>query len=87
MERCPTQAVLPLVGLAAEKVIRDRYELLPVKRQPAFVKQAAPVRVGMGLLKSPGTATDHLRPELIVRVGIEHGRVKPLFFDFARRAK
>ncbi|MGM0490594.1 MAG: hypothetical protein ACQESR_28035 [Planctomycetota bacterium] len=24
MERCPTQAVLPLVGLAAEKVIRDR---------------------------------------------------------------
>ncbi|MFO7905347.1 MAG: hypothetical protein ACQESR_28240 [Planctomycetota bacterium] len=25
MERCPTQAVLPLVGLAAEKVIRDRY--------------------------------------------------------------
>ncbi|MFO7904195.1 MAG: hypothetical protein ACQESR_01095 [Planctomycetota bacterium] len=27
MERCPTQAVLPLVGLAAEKVIRDRYNL------------------------------------------------------------
>ncbi|MGM0490982.1 MAG: hypothetical protein ACQESR_30015 [Planctomycetota bacterium] len=25
MERCPAQAVLPLVGLAAEKVIRDRY--------------------------------------------------------------
>ncbi|MFO7907571.1 MAG: hypothetical protein R6U98_33290 [Pirellulaceae bacterium] len=25
MERCPTQAVLPLVGLAAQKVIRDRY--------------------------------------------------------------
>ncbi|MFO7903453.1 MAG: hypothetical protein R6U98_12385 [Pirellulaceae bacterium] len=25
MERCPTQAVLPPVGLAAEKVIRDRY--------------------------------------------------------------
>ncbi|MFO7903249.1 MAG: hypothetical protein ACQESR_16945 [Planctomycetota bacterium] len=25
MGRCPTQAVLPLVGLAAEKVIRDRY--------------------------------------------------------------
>ncbi|MFO7907782.1 MAG: hypothetical protein R6U98_34370 [Pirellulaceae bacterium] len=24
MESCPTQAVLPLVGLAAEKVIRDR---------------------------------------------------------------
>ncbi|MFO7903959.1 MAG: hypothetical protein R6U98_14950 [Pirellulaceae bacterium] len=25
-EKSPTQAVLPLVGLAAEKVIRDRYE-------------------------------------------------------------
>ncbi|MFO7904003.1 MAG: hypothetical protein R6U98_15175 [Pirellulaceae bacterium] len=24
MESCPTQAVLPLVGLAAEKIIRDR---------------------------------------------------------------
>ncbi|MFO7907202.1 MAG: hypothetical protein ACQESR_10745 [Planctomycetota bacterium] len=27
MESCPTQAVLPLVGLAAKKVIRDRYNL------------------------------------------------------------
>ncbi|MGM0486570.1 MAG: hypothetical protein ACQESR_07385 [Planctomycetota bacterium] len=26
MGRCPTQAVLPLVGLAAEKVIRDPYK-------------------------------------------------------------
>ncbi|MFO7906118.1 MAG: hypothetical protein ACQESR_28800 [Planctomycetota bacterium] len=25
MESCPTQAVHPLVGLAADKVIRDRY--------------------------------------------------------------
>ncbi|MFO7906779.1 MAG: hypothetical protein R6U98_29255 [Pirellulaceae bacterium] len=25
MDSCPTQAVLPLVGLAAEKVIRDQY--------------------------------------------------------------
>ncbi|MGM0488297.1 MAG: hypothetical protein ACQESR_16230 [Planctomycetota bacterium] len=25
MESCPTQAVLPLVGLAADNVIRDRY--------------------------------------------------------------
>ncbi|MFO7901212.1 MAG: hypothetical protein R6U98_01005, partial [Pirellulaceae bacterium] len=25
VESCPTQAVLPLVGLAAEKVTRDRY--------------------------------------------------------------
>ncbi|MFO7903819.1 MAG: hypothetical protein ACQESR_05815 [Planctomycetota bacterium] len=28
MESCPTQAVLPLVGLAAEKVIRDRYIMM-----------------------------------------------------------
>ncbi|MFW6169531.1 MAG: hypothetical protein ACODAD_03510, partial [Planctomycetota bacterium] len=28
VESCPTQAVLPLVGLATEKVIRDRYTLL-----------------------------------------------------------
>ncbi|MGM0485608.1 MAG: hypothetical protein ACQESR_02475 [Planctomycetota bacterium] len=28
MERCPRQAVLPLVGLAADKVIRDRYNAL-----------------------------------------------------------
>ncbi|MFO7902526.1 MAG: hypothetical protein ACQESR_21840 [Planctomycetota bacterium] len=27
MESCPTQAVLPLVGLAAEKVIRGRYTM------------------------------------------------------------
>ncbi|MFO7904424.1 MAG: hypothetical protein ACQESR_19390 [Planctomycetota bacterium] len=26
MESCPTQAALPLVGLAAEKIIRDRYK-------------------------------------------------------------
>ncbi|MFO7901806.1 MAG: hypothetical protein R6U98_04035 [Pirellulaceae bacterium] len=29
LESCPTQAVLPLVGLAAEKVIRDRYNGSP----------------------------------------------------------
>ncbi|MGM0488193.1 MAG: hypothetical protein ACQESR_15695 [Planctomycetota bacterium] len=27
MERCPTPAVLPWVGLAADKVIRDRYSI------------------------------------------------------------
>ncbi|MGM0487516.1 MAG: hypothetical protein ACQESR_12245 [Planctomycetota bacterium] len=26
VENCPAQAVLPLVGLAADKVIRDRYK-------------------------------------------------------------
>ncbi|MFO7904221.1 MAG: hypothetical protein ACQESR_17290 [Planctomycetota bacterium] len=34
MESCTTQAVLPLVGLAAETVIRDRYGR-PDRRQPA----------------------------------------------------
>ncbi|MFO7901881.1 MAG: hypothetical protein ACQESR_06975 [Planctomycetota bacterium] len=34
MESCPTQAVLPLVGLAADKVIRDRYGV-GVVAQPA----------------------------------------------------
>ncbi|MFO7907137.1 MAG: hypothetical protein ACQESR_12130 [Planctomycetota bacterium] len=35
MESCPTQAVLPLVGLAADKLIRSRYD---AKRpaDPAF---------------------------------------------------
>ncbi|MGM0486611.1 MAG: hypothetical protein ACQESR_07600 [Planctomycetota bacterium] len=34
MESCPAQAVLPLVGLAADKIIRDRYSIrsaFPVK--------------------------------------------------------
>ncbi|MFO7901092.1 MAG: hypothetical protein ACQESR_02935 [Planctomycetota bacterium] len=26
VENCPTRAVLPLVGLAADQVIRDRYD-------------------------------------------------------------
>ncbi|MFO7902557.1 MAG: hypothetical protein ACQESR_07925 [Planctomycetota bacterium] len=29
MESCSTQHVLPLVGLAADQVIRDRYKKLP----------------------------------------------------------
>ncbi|MFO7901527.1 MAG: hypothetical protein ACQESR_20600 [Planctomycetota bacterium] len=40
MERCPTQAVLPLVGLAAEKVIRGRYNR-PPGRAPPHVLWAA----------------------------------------------
>ncbi|MFO7906905.1 MAG: hypothetical protein ACQESR_15710 [Planctomycetota bacterium] len=53
MESCPTQAVLPLVGLAAEKVIRDRYIPLlgnrdTIRKRPwdtplwSFVPQVAP---------------------------------------------
>ncbi|MFO7907478.1 MAG: hypothetical protein ACQESR_27005 [Planctomycetota bacterium] len=41
MESCPTQAVLPLVGLAAEKTIHDRYNGLGwiVNRtEPAYVR-------------------------------------------------
>ncbi|MFO7905890.1 MAG: hypothetical protein ACQESR_28550 [Planctomycetota bacterium] len=39
MESCPTQAVLPLLGLAAEQVIRDRYNnrsqnVVPASRKP-----------------------------------------------------
>ncbi|MGM0490629.1 MAG: hypothetical protein ACQESR_28210 [Planctomycetota bacterium] len=41
MERCPTQAVLPLVGLAAEKVIRDRYIFFfRLKKRPIGIKLA-----------------------------------------------
>ncbi|MFO7908206.1 MAG: hypothetical protein ACQESR_14655 [Planctomycetota bacterium] len=32
MESCPTQAVLPLVGLAAHKLIRHRYK--PGRERP-----------------------------------------------------
>ncbi|MFO7901259.1 MAG: hypothetical protein R6U98_01245, partial [Pirellulaceae bacterium] len=34
VESYPTQAVLPLVGLAAEKAIRDR--IMPPKSRPTF---------------------------------------------------
>ncbi|MFO7903888.1 MAG: hypothetical protein ACQESR_20915 [Planctomycetota bacterium] len=36
MESYPTQAVLPLVGLAAEKVIRERYNGDPLLRRPTI---------------------------------------------------
>ncbi|MGM0488387.1 MAG: hypothetical protein ACQESR_16715, partial [Planctomycetota bacterium] len=36
VESGPTQAVLPLVGLAAEKVIRDRYMLMSGKVRPKY---------------------------------------------------
>ncbi|MGM0490448.1 MAG: hypothetical protein ACQESR_27300 [Planctomycetota bacterium] len=37
MESGPTQAVLPLVGLAAEKIIRDRYiRVLQATDAPGF---------------------------------------------------
>ncbi|MFO7901068.1 MAG: hypothetical protein R6U98_00270 [Pirellulaceae bacterium] len=34
MESCPTQAVLPLVGLAAEKGLRDRYKKVSLSTAP-----------------------------------------------------
>ncbi|MFO7902974.1 MAG: hypothetical protein R6U98_09955 [Pirellulaceae bacterium] len=36
MESCPTQAVLPLVGLAAEKLIRDQYKRPRENRERVF---------------------------------------------------
>ncbi|MFO7903634.1 MAG: hypothetical protein ACQESR_07370 [Planctomycetota bacterium] len=38
MESCPTQAVLPWVGLAAENVIRDRYSLLEMAKSTPFAE-------------------------------------------------
>ncbi|MFO7906034.1 MAG: hypothetical protein ACQESR_29400 [Planctomycetota bacterium] len=42
MESCPTRAVLPLVGLAAEKVIRDRYISPAGRGVPGTVPAAYP---------------------------------------------
>ncbi|MFO7904074.1 MAG: hypothetical protein ACQESR_11370 [Planctomycetota bacterium] len=52
MERCPTQAVLPLVGLAAEKVIRDRHVFGKSRR--LFARSAR--RIPGGVI----TGKDHL---------------------------
>ncbi|MFO7907707.1 MAG: hypothetical protein ACQESR_19755 [Planctomycetota bacterium] len=43
MESCPTQAVLPLVGLAAENVIRDRYNAITrISRHPTSDSRRPP---------------------------------------------
>ncbi|MFO7904955.1 MAG: hypothetical protein ACQESR_10615 [Planctomycetota bacterium] len=39
MESCPTQAVFPLVGLAADKVIRDRHGGGKRRRYPEGEKE------------------------------------------------
>ncbi|MGM0488717.1 MAG: hypothetical protein ACQESR_18410 [Planctomycetota bacterium] len=48
MKRCSTQPVLPLLGLAADKVIRDRYPLqgepwvnLRVSQMECFARRTA----------------------------------------------
>ncbi|MFO7903398.1 MAG: hypothetical protein ACQESR_21095 [Planctomycetota bacterium] len=41
MESRPTQAVLPLVGLAAEKVIRDRYKEISESRTSGPLQDAS----------------------------------------------
>ncbi|MFO7905435.1 MAG: hypothetical protein R6U98_22420 [Pirellulaceae bacterium] len=51
MESCPTQAVLPLVGLAAEKVIRDQYNFN--ERRWQAVVLTATVRLGGFRCPSP----------------------------------
>ncbi|MFO7901271.1 MAG: hypothetical protein ACQESR_10700 [Planctomycetota bacterium] len=55
MESCSTQAVLPLVGLAAEKVIRDRYN------GPWGVRRGTTVQGGKNCLtvtSKPGNRAD-----------------------------
>ncbi|MFO7901790.1 MAG: hypothetical protein ACQESR_21885 [Planctomycetota bacterium] len=47
MESCPTQAVLPLVGLAAEKVIRDRCISLKDHRLNASEENSYAKALGM----------------------------------------
>ncbi|MFO7902038.1 MAG: hypothetical protein R6U98_05210 [Pirellulaceae bacterium] len=49
MEGRPTQAVLPLVGLAAEKIIRDRYifQAIGLVRMESCPAQAALPLVGL----------------------------------------
>ncbi|MFW6169970.1 MAG: hypothetical protein ACODAD_05725 [Planctomycetota bacterium] len=62
MESCPTQAVLPLVGLAAKKVIRDRWKLIAGGHS---VEIAAPtVRSGVAHagLSHDGTHNASLKP-------------------------
>ncbi|MFO7905914.1 MAG: hypothetical protein ACQESR_17355 [Planctomycetota bacterium] len=63
MESCPTQAVLPLVGLAAEKVIHDRYNVSLMfgvglgkrvaRRRPLFEIGGFELCFGMGLARPP----------------------------------
>ncbi|MGM0490686.1 MAG: hypothetical protein ACQESR_28500 [Planctomycetota bacterium] len=75
MESRPTQAVLPLVGLAAEKVIRDRYKTgclspsataakLAFRRLSVAAKSRSPTRGRWGLNRSvpPGKSADTHRP-------------------------
>ncbi|MGM0490336.1 MAG: hypothetical protein ACQESR_26725 [Planctomycetota bacterium] len=65
MEGCPTQAVLPFVGLAADTVIRDRYTswllngpcgvipFRPPGSQIGFDRYHGLIRGGRGRLEGP----------------------------------
>ncbi|MFO7902392.1 MAG: hypothetical protein ACQESR_17680 [Planctomycetota bacterium] len=55
MESCPTQAVLPLVGLAAENVIRDR--CMTFLANNAVGRAISPLAKNV---KLPGTSPGHL---------------------------
>ncbi|MFO7906337.1 MAG: hypothetical protein R6U98_27010 [Pirellulaceae bacterium] len=57
MDSCPTQAVLPLVGLAAEKVIRDRYR----KAFPQYVQRTCERPRTSGLFPVNGHVIRHSR--------------------------
>ncbi|MGM0491099.1 MAG: hypothetical protein ACQESR_30605 [Planctomycetota bacterium] len=54
MERCPTQAVLPLVGLAAEKVIRDQYITNPATSS-LYKHTVLLIGVDVGVGPAPGS--------------------------------
>ncbi|MGM0491154.1 MAG: hypothetical protein ACQESR_30880 [Planctomycetota bacterium] len=63
MESRPTQAVLPLVGLAAEKVIRDRYSL--DRRTAARSSGKANGLAGSPRSADPGGSSPHIPPRRI----------------------
>ncbi|MGM0489517.1 MAG: hypothetical protein ACQESR_22495 [Planctomycetota bacterium] len=64
LERCPTQAVLPLVGLAADTVIRDRHISGGRSRPAAKLPDASRPPVG----RSRG---GHSHPRLVYLTRIE----------------
>ncbi|MFO7901209.1 MAG: hypothetical protein ACQESR_29875 [Planctomycetota bacterium] len=62
MESCPTQAVRPLMGLAADKVIRDRYNIEPFLARWSLMFQSRG-RVRLRRAPRPGQAGSGFRPE------------------------
>ncbi|MFO7906085.1 MAG: hypothetical protein R6U98_25730 [Pirellulaceae bacterium] len=57
MGRCPTQAALPLVRLAAEKVIRDRYKQNRLRQENGLEELPVPLGPGRDTRRVPPGAT------------------------------